>query len=496
MSCKPKLFPAILIALAAAAVFAACSGKGQNISDGQTTENTDRPIEANDLSGPARPDLPEVNYNGEAFTFLVNEFEGKNWGSYEIYAEEETGDAINDAVYRRNRTVEAKLNIEIKEVRAKYLDTVNFTKKSVAAGDGAYDCVMPRMWSAANMASEGYLLSLDMLPYVKLSNPWWDQNANGMSIGGRLFFTVGDLMVMDKDSLFIVMFNKKVASEGGVENLYGLVRENKWTMEKFYSIIKEAARDLDGNGAIGFDDVAGLLSSSWCISFLYYGTGETVAGKDENDYPYLRMNNERGIRAVEKSYEIIADKSATLIGETLAAGGMADPYNAGINKMFQEDRGLFMLMQICYILETRTMDSDFGILPTPKLDEKQDMYYTPINPVATSCIAVPATAADRERTSVVLEALSAESRYTLMPAYYDVTITNKMIRDEESAEMLDLILASRTFDLGFIFNWGALGDLPTTLYPKGADFVSAYEKFEPRALKEMEKTIEAFRNLN
>jgi len=83
-----------------------------------------------------------------------------------------------------------------------------------------------------------------------------------------------------------------------------------------------------------------------------------------------------------------------------------------------------------------------------------------------------------------------------MPAYYDVTITNKMIRDEESAEMLDLILASRTFDLGFIFNWGALGDLPTTLYPKGADFVSAYEKFEPRALKEMEKTIEAFRNLN
>ncbi|MCL1795036.1 MAG: extracellular solute-binding protein, partial [Oscillospiraceae bacterium] len=430
------------------------------------------------------------------FTFLVNEFAGKNWGSYEIYAEEENGDTINDAVYKRNRTVEAKLGIEIKEIRADYNDTVNLTKKSVSAGDDAYGCVMPRMWNAANMASEGYLLSLDELPYVNLKNPWWDQNANGMSLGGRMFFTVGDLMVMDKDSLFIVMFNKKVAADGGIENLYALVRENKWTMEKFYSIIKEAAKDLDGSGTIGFHDVAGLLSSSWCISFLYYGTGETVTGKDDGDYPYFRMNNERGIRAVEKSYEIIADKSATLIGETLSAGGMADPFNEGINKMFQEDRGLFMLMQISYILETRTMESDFGILPTPKLDEAQDKYYTPINPVATSCIAVPATVGNREKTSVVLEALSAESRYTLMPAYYDVTITNKMIRDEESAEMLDLILGSRVFDLGFIFNWGSLGDLPTSLYPKGDNFVSAYEKLEPRAIKEMEKTIEAFKNLN
>jgi len=175
---------------------------------------------------------------------------------------------------------------------------------------------------------------------------------------------------------------------------------------------------------------------------------------------------------------------------------MADPFNEGINKMFQEDRGLFMLMQISYILETRTMESDFGILPTPKLDEAQDKYYTPINPVATSCIAVPATVGNREKTSVVLEALSAESRYTLMPAYYDVTITNKMIRDEESAEMLDLILGSRVFDLGFIFNWGSLGDLPTSLYPKGDNFMSAYEKLEPKAIREMEKTIEAFKNLN
>jgi len=322
MECKTKIILCLFltVAIAAAADFVSCSAEKPNPpenQEAQDAEDADGPKGAGSESEPQKPSLPDVNYNGEAFTFLVNEFAGKNWGSYEIYAEEENGDTINDAVYKRNRTVEAKLGIEIKEIRADYNDTVNLTKKSVSAGDDAYGCVMPRMWNAANMASEGYLLSLDELPYVNLKNPWWDQNANGMSLGGRMFFTVGDLMVMDKDSLFIVMFNKKVAADGGIENLYALVRENKWTMEKFYSIIKEAAKDLDGSGTIGFHDVAGLLSSSWCISFLYYGTGETVTGKDDGDYPYFRMNNERGIRAVEKSYEIIADKSATLIGETL-----------------------------------------------------------------------------------------------------------------------------------------------------------------------------------
>ena len=486
----------LLIALAA------CASTDENAKPG-ASDAAENPADNNnngdggnngEENGRLQPVLPDVNYNGDVFTFLVNEFAGaeKYWGSYEIYAEEENGDAINDAVYKRNRTIEEKLNINIKEIRADYLDTVSYTKRSVAAGDSEYDCVMPRMWNAAALASEGYLLSLDRLPFIDLSNPWWDQNAKDTSIGGRQFFTVGDLMVMDKDSLFIVMFNKTAAMDGGVENLYNLVRENKWTMDKFHALIKDAARDLNGDGKLGFDDMAGLLTSSWCLSFMYFGTGETVTRKDPDDYPYFVMNNERGIRAAEKAYEIICDKGATVLGETI---GMDNPYEA-LNRMFQEDRGLFMMMQIMYIHRTRTMESDFGILPMPKLDEKQDKYYTAMNPVATSCIAIPVTVKSPEKTSVILEALSAESKYTLIPAYYDITITNKMIRDEESAEMLDIILASRIYDLGFVFNWGDIGNVPLALYPNGGNFVSTYEKREPKALSEMEKTIEAFKDLS
>jgi hypothetical protein len=439
------------------------------------------------------PNLPDVNYNGEAFTFLVFEWNSDGyWGSYEIDADEETGDVINDAVYRRNRAAEEKLNIDIKEVRT--ADVNGFAQKSVTSGDSLYDCVMPRLSGSANMAGNGYLLSYDQLPHIDLKQPWWDQNAASMlTIGGQLFFTVGDLTVMDKDSMFIVMFNKTVAKNGGIEDLYGLVRENKWTMEKFHSVIKEVSRDLDGDGSMGFDDLAGLVSSDFAINVMYYNSGETVTRKNAEDYPYFTMNGERGSLAAEKAFEIVTDKSAAVLANELK--GIANPWTDGINKMFHEDRGLFLLAQITFIHRTRTMESDFGVLPSPKLDETQDKYYSSINPGVSSSIAVPVTVKDREKTSAVLEALSAESRYTLIPAYYDITITNKMMRDEESAEMLDIILSSRVFDLGFIYNWGDLGNVPLSLYPRGGSFISTYEKREPKAVSEMEKTIEMFKNL-
>ena len=440
------------------------------------------------------PDLPDADYGGYNFKFLVREWDANGfWGTYEIYAEEETGDPINDAVFRRNRAVEEKFNINITEVRS--LDVDGLTKRSVTASDDAYDCAVPGLTSAANMAGGGYLYSLDNLPHMDLSRPWWDQNANNMSIGGRLFFAIGDLLVQDKDSMFIVMFNKTVAQNSGIEDMYKLVRENKWTFDKFHSVMREVSKDLNGDGEMGFDDLLGLASSDFAINVLFYNSGETVTRKDADDFPYFTINTERAITAATRAFEIITDNSSAILANEMR--GIPNPWEDGINRMFQENRALFLLAQITFIHRTRTMESDFGILPSPKLDETQDKYYSSINPVNATCVAVPSSAQETKRTSVILEALAAESRYTLVPAYYDITITNKMIRDEESAEMLDLILSSRVFDLGFIFNWGDMGMLPLSLYRnRNGDFVSNYEKIEARAASEMAKTIDAFRELD
>ena len=97
----------------------------------------------------------------------------------------------------------------------------------------------------------------------------------------------------------------------------------------------------------------------------------------------------------------------------------------------------------------------------------------------SSSIAVLKSASDPERTGIIIEALSAESMYTLTPAYYDITLKTKLSRDEESAAMLDLIFENRVFDIGAMYNWGNVYQLTLDLAAaKNYNFQSAFARNE------------------
>jgi len=98
------------------------------------------------------------------------------------------------------------------------------------------------------------------------------------------------------------------------------------------------------------------------------------------------------------------------------------------------------------------MESDFGIIPLPKYDEAQETYYTATHPQYVSFMTIPVTNAEPERTGKIMEAMNAYSTEYVVPAVYQTTLVGKVIRDEESEEMLDIIFASRNFDISFAFN--------------------------------------------
>lgn len=104
-----------------------------------------------------------------------------------------------------------------------------------------------------------------------------------------------------------------------------------------------------------------------------------------------------------------------------------------------------MDMTFFYISSLRNMDADFGILPYPKYDEAQKDYLARIEGIELT--GVPVTA-DTEFVSAIMEAMASESATTVVPAYYDVALKTKMTRDNDSAEMLDIIFENRVFDLG------------------------------------------------
>jgi hypothetical protein len=160
--------------------------------------------------------------------------------------------------------------------------------------------------------------------------------------------------------------------------------------------------------------------------------------------------------------------------------------------MFEENRGLFKTTAIQLVIRMRNMETDFGIVPMPKLDSAQETYYNFVHPT-TSCVSVPVSGGDLERTGVILEAMSAKSRYTVREAYYDISLNYKYLRDAESIKMLDIILATRMYDISQIYNWGNMGSIfADMMATKSKDFSSLYAKREKSAEIAMQKTVDAY----
>ena len=142
------------------------------------------------------------------------------------------------------------------------------------------------------------------------------------------------------------------------------------------------------------------------------------------------------------------------------------------------------------------MEGDFGILPLPKYDVSQEKYRSPVNPYSGAVIGVPPTVSDFERTGIILEAMAAESRYTLLPAYYDTLLMRKYIRDDESSDMLDIIFSNIVYDTGAVYNFGnVFTDFIGLASNNDRNVISLYERRLGVMEKDIAKTIDLIESM-
>jgi hypothetical protein len=139
----------------------------------------------------------------------------------------------------------------------------------------------------------------------------------------------------------------------------------------------------------------------------------------------------------------------------------------------------------------RSAEFDFGIVPYPKYDSVQENYYSYVDGHA-SMMAVPLCLTDPEWTGIIIEELSYLSYKDILPVYYDVVLNVKLVRDEESVEMLKILFDSKTFDFGYAWGaWDFWYIFIENIQNNKTDFVSAYEKKEASALKSATQKIDA-----
>ena len=114
---------------------------------------------------------------------------------------------------------------------------------------------------------------------------------------------------------------------------------------------------------------------------------------------------------------------------------------------------MFMAEVLGHISNLRDNEANFGVVPIPKLDEAQKDYHSLIGSWGTLMTTIPRSCADLERSGMVLDMMAYESSISLLEPYYNTYLTQKGVRDNDSADMLQIVRTTRTINVGKMFGW-------------------------------------------
>ncbi|MGM9624680.1 MAG: hypothetical protein ACI3XM_03115, partial [Eubacteriales bacterium] len=281
------LLAALLVTSCGTAETKSDETENQNAQESETLSET--------LTGDAdeaAPALPEKDYAGAEFTLLNGNM--SDWMMiYTVTAEEETGDSLNDAIYRRNLAVEEQFNLNIVEINN--TDAHNMAKKSVTAGDSSYDILLTTKGNAGDLVLQNALIDYEEIPYINTDASWWVQGSmTSMSINNRVFYGISLFDTTHYDGVRTFFFNKQMIDTYDLENPYDLVLSGKWTLDKMLEMGLTVAQDLNGDGKWDEDDQYGYCT--WYAigaQTLMTGAGASLSlHKDENDMLYFDMNTD------------------------------------------------------------------------------------------------------------------------------------------------------------------------------------------------------------
>ncbi|MBO4860562.1 MAG: extracellular solute-binding protein [Clostridia bacterium] len=400
---------------------------------------------------------------------------------------ETTDDKIREAVDTRNREIEDKYGITVKAVA---VDDVASRLRDSLASDPVCDAAMPFMYAAAVFAQDGQLYDLcDFEGYLDIYAPWWDQNANdSLSIANKIYFTTGDISIMQKIVSGGLAFNKKLLDSyfPGLD-IYELVDRGEWTFDKYYSMCKEVTHDLNDDGVMDENDFWGALSAG---SNLYFSGGEPLCSKDPNDYPVINIgNNERSIAIMQKALELLNDKRTWNItaDEFTVQAGKWDT----LVRIFGEGRALFAGALASAIKKYRKYDVVFGIVPAPKYDVEQDGYHGRCSNVAYG-VCIPTNVEDPYFSAYMLDLLAVGGKNYLTKAYYEATLKGKDMDTAEDERMLDLVYSGIFYDISAVYRINELEDLLKLDQPD--QFSQQLQSVLPIVEGKLEEIVERYEN--
>ncbi|MCQ2428227.1 MAG: extracellular solute-binding protein, partial [Clostridia bacterium] len=412
----------------------------------ESTEDPNAP--KYDKDGYLISDLPDMDFgNAKVTVYYWSDVELK-----EYEAEKQTGELVNDAIFKRNAQTEEKLKIELAFLSSPGNNgsKADFTAKIGSiykAGDTDIDLISSYSRTTAICAEQGYCAELSSLPYLDFSKPWWPESLTDIvPINNKIYFASGDASINVLHFMYGVYYNKDLASSMNLPNLVELADNRQWTIDKMIEVCSNAYQDINNDGKKDSGDGYGITTTNFNIDAFYTGSGLKLVEQDP----------EKVLVISPDFFSAKADALCTKLGgwfqtaNAYMGSGWEENFVAG-NTLFCNNR--------CKMAETKLQEVPFkyGILPTPMYDENQENYITVVgNPF--SLYAIFSNTADKERSAAVLETWAAEAYRTTTPAQFELNMKSKYSEVSDDSRMFDIIKKTVCFDIGRLFN-PEIGDI-------------------------------------
>lgn len=467
-----KSFSLILASLLLAVSFASCG----DTADTSSAPDTQSTVSGTTVSDEASEQVSEE----EKFRIERQDFQGKE---FIVYSTDDTDnfmseimpndlsagntefmtENVNLAIIERNRRVEEHLGITIKEMFVKSGrfngEAMQEIRNNAMGNTLGVHLVALSVYDTGALTVQNTFVDLNSLDNFDSSASWWDQQFNDeVTVNNKLYFTQGALGIYGMNATSVVFFNKNAAREYGIPDLYSLVKDGEWTFDKIYELVKQYGNeDLDNNGVINYLDRAGYVGQyddSWNF---FYGSGEKIVD-DNNGTLSLAMNTPRANDVIDRMNKMFRDRDNYVCANDYF--GVSNTPLDLTAKMFTDGRALFFSDNLSFVHKFAVMEDDFGILPVPKYNKEQEKYMSLINCWSGNAFAIPAVLADDEVNfaSLCLQTMAYYSVDTVKKEYIERTLKYQKTKDEESVDMLNLILDGRGVDLGFVYNVGSHGN--------------------------------------
>ena len=453
----------LLSALTVASVMTACGGDSADA--GTVTENAQNgtdavteAVETKELTELEKrqqtPDnLPEKDWGGKDFRIICSEeFDVDE----EFWVEEQNGDQCNDAVYARNEKIESRFNVKLSILPQGTVrdDTPKFFNTMVMAGDDAAEICAYVDYFAYVPVGAGSCMDWTEIEHIDLDQPWHNKLANdGATINGKLFTICSDLSISSMTYTYAMFFNTKITNNYDMspDTLYDLVRNGEWTIDKFIELTKELYVDANGDGKKDENDTYGF-------GYQITNPGDVWLTAFDQPLTVVKGDGSLDVTFMSEKTEAALNKMRDYQENSLGFYKYTTQYDEEL--FFANGTLAFSPMRFYAAFKAlRDMKDTYSILPFPKWDTAQENYYTNADD-KFQVFSIPKTASDTEFVGMIFEALSAESYRSVYPAYYDVALKGKYSSDPSTAEMIDLIMSGRKFEVSFQFGEKHFARLP------------------------------------